>query len=362
MKQIKLHYLFITLALATILASCHKDKEAPAPETPTAERAGIYILNQGNYGAKNTTLTYYDYTTKALSLDLYASANNSAKIGDTGNDIGIYGSKMYIVVNNSNVVNIVNAKTAKLIKQDSMIVSKGVGRFPRSVAFYKSNAFVTSYDGTVAVIDTVSLAITKYITVGRNPEQMVIANGKLYVANSGGLSYGNPDKTVSVIDLATLIETKKLTVIADPVSLSADTYGNVYVLSLGDFSDPTIKGGLSIIDYTTDVVKSTKELSLGYNIPIYTQGDFVYYPTADNKIAVYNAKTQTSSSANFITDGTAIASPYAISGDERTGEIFITDAKDYSSNGTLTAFDKTGKKEYTINTGISPGKVILVNK
>ena len=352
MKQIKLNYLFIALAFAAVLASCHKDKTAPTPDTPTAQRAGIYILNQGGIGKNNSTLTYYDYSTKTLTADLYTTANTS-KLGDTGNDLGVYGSQMFIVVNNSNVVTIANAKTAKLKKQITL-------NQPRSVVFYKSNAFVTSYSGTVSVIDTMSLTITKTITVGNDPEQMVIANGKLYVANSGGLNFGNPDKTVSVIDLATLTETKKLTVIADPVSLSTDTYGNVYVLSLGDFA--SVKPGLSIIDYNTDVVKSTTVLDLGYNLPLYTQGDFVYYPTGDNKIAVYNTKTQTLSSANFITDGTVITTPYAISGDVLTGEIFVTDAKDYSSSGTLTAFDKNGKKEYTINTGISPGKIVLINK
>jgi YVTN family beta-propeller protein len=179
MKQIKLYQLFIASALVTILASCHKDKIAPTPETPTAERAGIYILNQGGIGKNNSTLTYYDYTSKALTADQFTAAN-TVKLGDTGNDLGVYGAKMFIVVNNSNQVTVVNAKTAKLVKTITL-------NQPRSIAFYKSNAFVTSYNGTVSVIDTSSLTITKTITVGSDPEQMVVANGKLYVANSGGL-------------------------------------------------------------------------------------------------------------------------------------------------------------------------------
>ena len=358
MKQIKLNSLFIAFALLAVLASCHKDKVSPNQGTPKAQRAGIYILNQGGFGSNNSTLTYYDYTTKQLTADLFKSANGTG-LGDTGNDAEIYGSKMYIVVNVSNVVDVVNAKTGKLIKQDSL-VNNGAGRQPRSVAFYKGNAFITSYDGTVAVMDTASLSITKYITVGRNPEQLVVSNGKLYVANSGGLSFGNPDNTVSVIDLGTLTEAKKITVIANPVSVAADNYGHVYVLSLGDFA--SIKGGMTVIDNTTDAVKSQSTLSLGYNIPMAASGDFVYYPTADNKIAVYNAKTQTAGAANFITDGTAITSPYAIAVDSLSGEVFVSDAKDYTSNGTLYAFDKTGKKEYSITTGINPGRITFVNK
>jgi len=355
MKQIKFNYLFIALAFATVLASCHKDKLAPTTDTPTAQRAGLYILNQGVFGSNNSTLTYYDYTSKALTADIFFSANN-AKLGDTGNDLGIYGSKMFIIVNNSNVIDIANAKGSKLIKQITLYQ-------PRSVIFYKNNAFVTSYSGTVSVIDTTSLTITKTITVGNNPEQMVISNGKLYVANSDGYNVGptTTSATISVIDPVALTVTKTITgVLVDPVTLAADVYGHVYALSLGNFA--SIGPGMTIINNVTDAVTSTASLNLPYNIPITISGDFAYYFTADNKIAVYNTKTQAIAQANFITDGTTITTPYAITVDDVSGEVFITDAKDYNSNGTLYAFDKTGKKEYSLTVGISPGKITLINK
>lgn len=359
MKQIKFSNLLIALSSVAILASCHKDKVAPTNTTPTAERAGIYVLNQGNFGSNNSTLAYYDFTTKALTPDIFTAANTN-KLGDTGNDMGIYGAKMYIVVNNSNIIDVVAPKTTKLIKQIQLSQ-------PRSVVFYKGNAFVTSYSGTVSVIDTASLIITKTINVGANPEQMAIANGKLYVANSGGLNYPNVANTVSVIDLNTLAEIKKITVIEDPTSVAADAYGNVFVISFGvTTATKTIAPGVTIINSSTDAVISQSNPGIGFSIPLYVQGDYVYYPTtpdfANYKIAVYNTKTQTVAAANFITDGTVITNPYAIAGDPQTGEIFITDAPSYTANGTLTAFDKTGKKEYTINVGINPGKIVLVNK
>jgi YVTN family beta-propeller protein len=351
MKHIKLNYLFIVLA-AALVSSCHKDKQVPIVNTPTAQRAGIYILNQGGFNDNNSSLTYYNYTTKLITPDLFSSANGGAKLGDVGNDVEIYGSKMYIVVNNSNKVDIVNAKTGVLIKSDSLYQC-------RSVVFYGSNAFITSYNGTVSVLDTVSLTIKNAITVGPDPEQMVIVGSKLYVANSGGLN-PNPNNTVSVIDLATQTQTKQITVIANPVSVTADTLGHVYVLSLGNFAD--LNPGMTIIDDVNDVELSEPAVSLGYNVPVYAQHGFIYYPTANNDIAVFNAKTQSVASVNFITDGTVITAPYAVSGDPATGEIFVADAVDYQSNGILYAFDKTGKKEYQLTVGIDPGKIALLNK
>ena len=349
MKQFKLHYLLITLSFVAVLASCKKGKE-PEPTPPTQ---GVYVLNQGNFNQNNSTLTYYDYHSKTTTPDIFQSANSS-KLGDTGNDVGVYGSKMYIIANNSNRVNITDAKTAKLAKQITIAQ-------PRFVVFYEKNAFVTSYNGTVSVIDTATLTITKTITVGRNPEQMAISNAKLYVANSGGLdpSY-NFDKTVSVIDLTTLTETKKITVIDNPISMVADGYNNIYVLSAGNYAD--VAAGLTIINTTTDVVRSKPTINLGYSMPIAAHGDYVYFPTADNKIALFNAKTQTMERANFITDATSVTTPYAISFDSLSGYLFISDAKDYSSDGSLYAYDATGKKVYTVTTGINPGKIAFINK
>jgi YVTN family beta-propeller protein len=357
MKQFKLKSLLSAVAILSVLAACQKDKKIVVD--PPAATAGIYVLNQGNFNGNNSTLSFYDYTTKSTTSDMFSAANGT-KLGDTGNDAKIYGSKMYIVVNVSSTVEVVNAKTAKSIKQVKMF-NGAAARQPRYVVFNKNKAYISSYDGTVAVMDTTTLAIEKYITVGRNPEQMVVSNGKLYVANSGGLSFGNPDKTVSVIDLNTLTETKKIQVIANPVSMAADSYGNVYVLSTGDYA--SILPGMTIIDNTTDAVKTQSTTLVGaYGTAIIVNGDFAYFLTSDNKVVVYNVKTQTVAKANFITDGTVIKTPYSIAHDSTTGEVFVTDAKDYASNGELFAFDKDGKKEYSITTGINPGAIVLANK
>ncbi|WP_461452241.1 DUF5074 domain-containing protein [Mucilaginibacter sp.] len=354
MKPIKLNSLFIALALTIALASCHKDKITQNSGTPTAQRAGIYILNQGEFGDDNSTLTYYNYATKQLIPDYFAQANAGKQLGDTGNDIEIYGSKMYIVVNNSNVVDVANSKTGVLIGQ--VAVTQG-----RSIVFNQGKAFVSSYDagGEVFVIDTASLKIINNIYVGSDPEQMVVANNKLYVANSGGLNTV-PDSTLSVINLSSLVVENNIKVIPNPVSVTSDVSGNVYVLSIGNYGN--IAGGLTVIDNNADTVLSKPKVNIGFNIPITNLGNQVYFPTADNKIAVYSSITKKIIYSNFITDGTTIKTPYAIQADPTSGEVFVTDAVDYQSNGILYAFDSSGKLEYKLTVGINPGKIAFVNK
>src|SRR5579872_6935267 len=123
MKKLKLNCVFAGLIMLTVLASCHKDQIPQNTNVQPVGQAGIYILNQGTgYGSSlkyNSTLTYYNYAPKTLIPDQYSAANGTP-IGGLGNDVEIYGSKMYIVATISSVIDIVDPKTSKLIKQDSI--------------------------------------------------------------------------------------------------------------------------------------------------------------------------------------------------------------------------------------------------
>jgi YVTN family beta-propeller protein len=171
MKKLK-PFLFLILLAPT---SCHKDKMTLKTGGPSAAPvSGIYILNQGDFNITPGSLTYYNMAAKALVPDQFSMANG--KQTSDGNDIAIYGSKMYIV---GSGVDIADPKTSKLIKHIN---------FPGGhIAFYKGDAFVTGNDSTVAVIDTATLTITKSINIGNNsyPAGLAVANGKLYVAVPG---------------------------------------------------------------------------------------------------------------------------------------------------------------------------------
>jgi YVTN family beta-propeller protein len=176
------------------------------------------------------------------------------------------------------------------------------------------------------------------------------------VANSGGLSYPDVDKTVSVIDLTTATVIKTVTVGLNPYAVNVDSYGDVFVNAYNIFpAKPT----LTIIDSKTDAVKSTTDFSGG---PFSISGDNAYYIAADGTIKIYNVKTLTTSTANFITDGTTFTNAYAVAVDPLTNEVFVTDAKDFKSNGLIYAFGKNGRKEYSLVTGINPGSIVFVNK
>lgn len=343
--------LLILVVTAFAISSCSKDEEQN--ELPVV-RSGYYILNEGGFNSNNASLSYYNLENESVVNGFFAQKNGRG-LGDTGNDVKIYGSKMYIVVNASNTVEVVDAKTVKSIKQLDF-KNNGVGRQPRYIIFNKNKGFISSYDGTIAVLDTATLAIEKFITVGRNPEQMAIANNKLYVANSGGLDYPNYDNTVSVVDLNTLNELKKITVAVNPNGVTSTTDGRVYVKSTGNYG--TVKPTLTIIDSNTDLVKSSKEFT-GSKMTV--DGDNAYFLSGKG-IMLYDLRNDAISKDNIIVDGTLIATPYGLNYDNVNKEFFVCDAKNYASNGEVFCFGIDGKLKYKFTAGVIPNTVVFLNK
>jgi YVTN family beta-propeller protein len=354
MKKIKLS--FIAIALIAGAASCKKtDSVTTAPKVTT----GVYELNQGNFGSNNTTLTYYDFGTGLATTDYYSNVNGF-KLGDTGSDFIIYGGKLYIVMNNSGYVAVANAFTAKFIDTISF-TSGSVNRGPENIVGYGSNVFVSSTDGTVSVIDTTTLAITKSITVGANPAQMAVSGSNLYVSNTGGFS-AVYDSTVSVINLGTLTQTSKITVGVNPGCIAADNAGNIYVACTGDYA--AVAPSLVKVNINTNTVTKSADTAVGtvryYNNNLYVTGGYLGL----SNVRVLSTTDFSAVKSNFISDGTVVTTPYGLDIDIATGDVYVGDAKDYVAAGEVFCFDKNGNKKFSFSTTptASPIKTVLIQQ
>ncbi|HTC00496.1 MAG TPA: DUF5074 domain-containing protein [Ferruginibacter sp.] len=367
MKKIK--FSFLVIALIAIAVSCKKNSTATKTlNTDTTSNtssvpkvtSGVYVLDQGNIGHNNTTFTYYDFGTTVATTDYYKDVNNFS-LGDAGSDFIVYGGKIYIVMNGSGNVTVANAVTAKLIDTISFIIS-GVNKQPENIVGYGTHVFVSSTDGTVAVIDTTTLAITKEITVGTNPAQMIVSGGNLYVSNTGAISY-NYDSTLSVISLSTLTETTRIRVGLNPGPIAADSSGNLYVACAGDYvSNPPL---LTKVNTANNIVSFSADTAVQsiryYNNLLYVTPA---YGTTAASVRTLNTTNFSTVSASFITDGTVIVSPYGLDIDPTTGNVYVDDAIDYVSSGKVFCFDQTGKKKFSfsVTPGISPSKVVLISQ
>ncbi len=361
--------------IAILLQGCQtddaiipEDNVALPPETVTTVE-GFYLLNEGNMGSNKASLDYYDYETGNYRRNIYAQANPEATLGlgDVGNDIGVYGSKIYAVINNSNKIEVMDATTSKRLK---VIDVKNC----RYITFANGKAYASAYDGEVQTgsnspngfvteIDTTSLSITRTVKVGRQPEEMAVVDNKLYVANSGGYDAANYERTVSVIDLKTFTKTKDIDVAINLHQLKADKDGDLYVSSRGDYLD--IPSKLYVIDTKTDKVKKVFDIACSTLCIVgdkaYIIGSEFSYKTFDYIInySMIDVKTETLLKESFLPQSVsdAITLPYGLAVDPISLNIYITDAGDYVSPGKLYCIDKNGNTKFTVTTGDIPAHI-----
>jgi hypothetical protein len=356
------------LILLVVISACRTDqKVVPLNETRVADPdpigANFYLLNEGNMGMNLSTLDYLDKKAGVYKSNIYGEVNPGVvkELGDAGNDLKIYGSKLYAVINQSNKVEVMEATTAKRI---------GIITIPncRNIIFYKGKGYVTSFDGAgyVAEIDTTTLTVLRKTTVGRQPEEMAIIGDKMYVANSGGYSPSNYDRTVSVVDMNSFTQIRQIDVAINLHRIRPDAYGDLYVTSRGDYYN--IPSKLYVIDSHTDAVKDSFNTGVT-NLCIKGDSAYVFgvqysYITNTNTVTygIINVKTEAIINTAFITDGTdkQIKVPYGLAIDPVTSDIYVTDAKNYILPGTLYCFDKTGKKKWSVSAGDIPAHIVFL--
>lgn len=371
-------YLLLPMLLFT---ACREDNEIFIPENTTVSSpeftsiTGFYLLNEGNMGSNKSTLDYYDCSTGVYTRNIYGYANPDVpkEMGDVGNDIAIYGNRLYAIINCSNKVEVMDVATTKRIGQIDIPNC-------RYIKFHKGYAYVTSYAGPieinpdyqqigyVAKVDTTSLEVVDCCLVGFQPDGIGIMGDKIYVANSGGYMVPNYENTVSVIDINTFEEVERIDVAVNLHYVMADNHGCLWISSRGDYYDTPSRL------YCYDVRK--KRMIASLDVPVSDmciQGDSIYVVSAgwshitssyNVTYSIVDVNLKTKVTDNFITDGTdaKIKMPYGIAVNPITKDIYVTDAKNYVNPGTLYCFGKDGILKWSVRTGDIPAHIAFVGE
>ncbi len=357
--------MFFTCLL--FLGACRKDPDRALPPQQTeadTTSTGFYLLNEGGWGYNNATLDYFDTHNGVYERDVFTKANPDAVLGlgDTGNDIGVYGSKLYIVMNWSKKVEILDARTARRIKVLTDQTHKAIEN-ARYITFANGFAYLSSYTtaekGMVLEIDTATLNVTRTVEVGRQPDELTVVGNKLYVANSGGYSPANLEHTVSVIDLPAFKVIKAITVAPNLRRLKKDSNGFLYICSWGTTNK------LYVINTQTDQLSDSIPVMVE-DFTIVRDTAYIYgtdYGGGQHAYTRVDLKNKKLIPGSFIKDDTKIIIPYGIAVDPNNGSIYIADARNYSEAGDLYCFDAYGKLKNTIKkTGIIPGHIAFYNR
>lgn len=371
MKRRFLRYLWVTVCLFLCLA-CREDlpvlrSESEAVSRPGSphEIKGMFVLNEGNMGSNKCTLDFLDFRSGFYTHNIYPERNPEVvkELGDVGNDLQVYGNRLYAVINCSHYVEVMDVRTAQHI--GSVNVTNC-----RYIVFAGDKAYVSSYAGPVQIdpnarpgkiveFDVNTLQITREV-VGYQPEEMVIKDGLLYVANSGGYRFPNYDRTVSVVDLGTfeVVNTIDVAINLHRMKLAPD--GLIYVSSRGDYYGT--KSDVFVIDPEAQRVVGRLGVAAS---EMCMDGDELYlisvewsYVSGKNEIryTLYDTRKREILPRNFITDGTEkdISIPYGLGVNPETKEIFVSDATNYVTPGYLYCFSPEGKLKWKVRTGDIP--------
>lgn len=361
MRNYCLSKLFICLLIG-FSSSCIKPPEpivqadnSVGDSTGIKEYGKLVVLNEGLFQQNNSTISQINLADSSVLNNVYQSINNR-NLGDTGNDMQVYGDKIYVVMHSSSYVEVLDKHSLKSVGRIELLEGNQ-SRLPRYVAFYENEVWVSCYDGNVISFDTTSFTINSIIKVGRNPEGLAVSGGKLFVANSGGLDTPNYDKTVSVIDLINRTETKKIEVGINPHKVLA-AFGKIYISSRGNHED--ILSDTYVIDASTEKVitqlgvestsfalKNDTLLIASYN-----------YNTSKSQVNYYDAISSSLISLDVLNleDLKTLFAIHTAS----DGSIYCCDANSFTSFGKVYLYKNSPDPIHVLDVGLNPTNVLFI--
>ena len=196
MKKVNL---FLIVVVAALLFSC-KPEQPVNPNTFTVG-SGVLVLNEGNYQFSNASLTYYNPDADTTVNNLFYRVNN-APLGDVAESMALADGKLYIVVNNSNLIYKVDANTMVCDTTKPFKLSDFYS--PREIQFVAPNkAYVSDLYGTqLWIINPQDMSHSGSIEMGKSTEKMVLVGNELYLSNwSNTFVTGMEKNTVQVVDV-----------------------------------------------------------------------------------------------------------------------------------------------------------------
>lgn len=344
--MIKIFKLFL---LCICLGSCMEVDRGRDEDFDRQSSEGLFIVNEGNFGNGNASLSYYATDEKTVENEIFVRANSS-RMGDSAQSMAIRGNLGYIVVGKSGVVYVIDINTFKI---------KGlIPGFtnPRYIYLLSdTKAYVTDLsDDRIAVVDPSTFTITGYIdTHGHKSTEQMVQYGKYIFTNC----WSN-DNTILVIDTETDSVVDGITVGKQPTSLVIDKFDKIWTLTDGGYPGSEYgweEPALYRIDarnrqiekiFVFDKNDSPSELCIN------GERDALYF--INNSVWRMNVWDDGLPTEPVIPSRAGMKY-YGLGVDPLTSEIYVADAMDYSQPGVIYRFTAGGQLTDRFLVGIIPG-------
>lgn len=360
MNMSKLRSLLTLLIIGGLLffSSCDEGGEVEIPQ-----KTGVLIVNEGNFGAGNGSLSFYDEELMTITNNVVKNANDGAEIGSIIQSIYLHDDVGYLLCNDANKIEFIDQDNFKFLANPTDEVN-----VPRYMAVVGDMGYISCWgpydanyglsDSYIAVMDLGAKAIVDTLDCGSGPEGIIALNNKLYVANSF-------ETSVSVIDLNDK-SSAKINFDAAPQHFVPDALGNIWVSLASGWQYPADKAGIQAIDISSNSKGAFVAIpNLKGNIAINASGEKIYAiaiepwdankPNQASEIQVYNTLTK-SLGTNPIISGDNF---YGLGYNVTTDKIYVTDNQAFAGNGKIMVYDTDGMLLDEQVSGIGPNGFAL---
>lgn len=327
-----------------VLSSCSSDDSLPLG----VYENGVFVMNEGNFQEGNGSVTYFGKSSEAIDQQIFASVNDTP-LGDVVQSGIVSEGLAYLVVNNSNKVEVVNAYTfehkmtiAEVLLPRYMTVSEGKGYLTEWVSF--------SDPGRISIIDLASGIVDNTISVGFGAEDVEVVGGKIFVTNSF-------ENTVSVVDQTMNSSVETITVGSSPKEMVVDRNGDLWVACGGGFDSnfsPANNGAIYKIDVETNEILNTYEVNTNFaaKITLNTEGNVLYYYVGNTVFSQSIAEGSLASEPfAVVANATSV---YGIGVDPSNDVIYVADSKFFAEDGEVYRFNSEGIMIDSFTVGVGP--------
>lgn len=340
----------IGLALITLfVSSCKKEESGPSTDTGNTEKlgSGVLVLNEGQFLANNASVTMRS-SEGETSKSLFQSNNGNKVLGDVLNSAMETESNYYLVVNNSQKIEVVG-------KSDfvSTATIQGFSSPRRMIDLGNGKALVSNLkldtmnsDNTIDVVDLNSNVLTSSIAVSGTCEDMLMNGNNVFVANTDR-------NQIIVLDRSNLTVTETIKTAPRPKFLLEDKFGFLWVMCEGDYIN-NVPPALMKINMSNKSVEKQFDFSQGTfvsNIAINSGGGTIYI--ISDKLYKMAASAGSLNLTPFLSTA-SMTSIYGLGVDPDNDYIYLGDAKDYISKGRVYVIDPQGNAIEDFEAGINP--------
>lgn len=321
-----------------ILAACFKEPT----QTPIEQKPGnLLILNEGNFQWGNASIDLFNLQDWTFAASNIFETENGRPLGDILQSALYFRDKIWLVVNNSGRIEVVNAKSYKLENSITGLSS------PRYLCPIDDERMLLSdlYEDSLSVLNASTGSIEKKIALKGWTEQMLLKDDRVWVTNPNTYKiYG--------VDLDSLYLKDSLDIGFGSFAVKEDAAGKIWIATKGD-KVLGIPSQIHCLDPVTKTLTFSKTIGTEAIIDFYIKEGKAYY-IFENKLFQFDLASPDQHKILYDAGG----SLYAVEVYE--GRIFLCDAVDYIQKGRVIILDDQGKETQSFRVGRIPNGFLFI--